>query len=125
MVLIEHPLRSLPRSMDFSGCITKWGTQLGVYDIKYKPRTEIKCQIIADFIVEFTPGGAEESRLNQTMIIQHTKKWKLFIDDASNSQGSGLGIILIAPQGQMLEQTIRLGFLASNNVAVYKALLPE
>ena len=84
-VFTEHLLKSLLRSADFSGCITKWGTQFGAYDIKYKPQTVIKGQILADFIVEFTPGGAKESGLNHTMIIQHTKKWKMFINDASNS----------------------------------------
>ena len=83
--LIEHLLKSLLRSADFSGRITKWGTQLGVYDIKYKPRTAIKGQILADFIAEFSLEGAEEFGLNQTIVIQHTKKWKLFIDGASNS----------------------------------------
>ena len=53
------------------------------------------------------------------------KGWKLYIDGASNSRGSGLGIVLFAPQGQMMELAIRLGFPASNNVAEYEALLHE
>ena len=53
------------------------------------------------------------------------KGWKLYIDGASNSRGSGLGIVLSASQGQMMELAIRLGFPASNNVAEYEALLHE
>ena len=45
------------------------------------------------------------------------------IDGASNSRGSGLGIVLSALQGQMMELAIRLGFLASNNVVEYETLL--
>lgn len=42
IVLTEHPLKALLRSVDFLGQITKWGAQLGAYDIKYQPRTSIK-----------------------------------------------------------------------------------
>ena len=49
--------------------------------------------------------------------------WRLYIDGASNSRGSGLGVVLTAPQGQMMELAIRLGFPTSNNVAEYESLL--
>ena len=42
VVLIQLPLRSLTRSVDFTGRIAKWGTILGVFDIKYMPCTSIK-----------------------------------------------------------------------------------
>jgi hypothetical protein len=35
IVLTEHPLKAVLRSADFSGRISKWGAQLGVYDIRY------------------------------------------------------------------------------------------
>jgi ribonuclease HI len=47
----------------------------------------------------------------------------LYINGASNSRGSSLGVVLSAPQGQMMELAIHLGFPASNNVAEYEALL--
>jgi ribonuclease HI len=49
--------------------------------------------------------------------------WTLYVDGAANSRGSGLGIVLISPEGEMLEQAVRLGFGASNNEAEYEALL--
>jgi hypothetical protein len=85
VVLTEHPLKALLRSIDFSRCITKWGAQLGAYDIKYQPRTSIKRQVLANFIAEFTPIDAEPLGRNQVLPIQQTKKWKLYIDGASNS----------------------------------------
>ena len=42
MVLTSLPLKVLFRSSDFSGRISKWGAQLGAYDVRYKPRTAIK-----------------------------------------------------------------------------------
>ena len=34
-----------------------------------------------------------------------------------------MGIVLISPEGELLEQAVRLGFGASNNEAEYEALL--
>ena len=42
VVLVQLPLRSLLRSVDYTGRIAKWGTILGAFDIKYMPRTSIK-----------------------------------------------------------------------------------
>ena len=49
--------------------------------------------------------------------------WELFVDGASNSKGSGAGIVLVSPEGSILEQAIRLKFSASNNEAEYEALM--
>uniref|UniRef100_A0A2N9GWW3 RNase H type-1 domain-containing protein n=1 Tax=Fagus sylvatica TaxID=28930 RepID=A0A2N9GWW3_FAGSY len=51
-------LFALFRSSDFSGRISKWGAQLGAYNVRYKPRTAIKGQVLADFIAEFAPGNS-------------------------------------------------------------------
>ena len=47
----------------------------------------------------------------------------LYVDGAANSRGSGLGIVLISPDGELLDQIVRLGFGGSNNQAEYEALL--
>ena len=53
VVLTQLPLKSVLRSADYTGRIAKWGTILGVFDIKYMPRTSIKGQVFADLIAEF------------------------------------------------------------------------
>ena len=123
VVLTEQPLKAVLRSADFSGRISKWGAQLGAYDINYRPRTSIKGQVLADFIAEFTPAEMGPMWVNHVSSTQHMERWRLYIDGASNSRDSGLGVVLIAPQGQMMELAIHLGFPASNNVAEYEALL--
>ena len=45
------------------------------------------------------------------------------VDRASQSSGSGVGLLLQSPTGKQLEQAIRLGFPTSNNEAEYKAIL--
>ena len=45
------------------------------------------------------------------------------MDGASTRHGAGLGIVLISPDGLVVEQTVNLGFPASNNEAEYEMLL--
>ena len=45
------------------------------------------------------------------------------MDGASNTRGSGIGVVMISPEGVRLEKSLRLGFHASNNEAEYEALI--
>uniref|UniRef100_A0A2N9IK88 RNase H type-1 domain-containing protein n=1 Tax=Fagus sylvatica TaxID=28930 RepID=A0A2N9IK88_FAGSY len=127
IILTSLPLKALFRSSDFSGQISKWGALLGAYDVRYKPRTAIKGQVLADFIAEFAPENNNQSTREERPkdIEQNLEKkgWALYVDGAANSRGSGLGIVLISPEGELLEQAVRLGFSASNNEAEYEILL--
>uniref|UniRef100_A0A2N9J139 Uncharacterized protein n=1 Tax=Fagus sylvatica TaxID=28930 RepID=A0A2N9J139_FAGSY len=49
--------------------------------------------------------------------------WKVYVDGASNSKGSGTGVVIITPDETVIEQSIRLNFKASNNEAEYEAVL--
>ena len=42
VILTQLPLKSILRSADYTGGIAKWGIILGVFDIKYMPRTSVK-----------------------------------------------------------------------------------
>ena len=56
-VLTEYPLQSLLKRSDFTGQIAKWGTRLGAFDVRYKPRGSVKGQVLVDFMAEFSPEG--------------------------------------------------------------------
>ena len=49
------------------GRIVKWGTILGVFDIKYMPRTSIKGQVLPDLVAEFTESQRGEDNEEQGM----------------------------------------------------------
>ena len=51
--------------------------------------------------------------------------WKLFFDGSACVEGSGIGVILVAPGGQSFEFSFRIGYgdKCSNNQAEYEALL--
>ena len=53
VVLIQLPLKSILRSVDYIGGIAKWGTILRAFDIKYMPRTSVKGQVFVDLVAEF------------------------------------------------------------------------
>ncbi|KAM6563334.1 hypothetical protein CsatB_023332 [Cannabis sativa] len=52
-VLTNYPLRQVLAKPEASGRLLKWAMELSQFDIKYKPRTAIKGQALADFILEF------------------------------------------------------------------------
>ncbi|GJS57276.1 reverse transcriptase domain-containing protein [Tanacetum coccineum] len=62
-------------------------------------------------------------RLRRAKEKDNTKKWTLFIDRASNSKGSGAGLVLISPSRIEFTYALRLNFTSTNNEAEYKALL--
>ena len=95
----------------------KWAIKLSEFDIRYKPKTTIKGQVLADFVMEFT--SAEPAQNVQAM--NDLPIWKLSVDGASNAQGSGAGLILTSPEGIDIEYALRFGFQASNNEAEYEA----
>ena len=51
--LTQFPLKSILRSVDYTGRIAKWVTILGAFDIKYMPCTSVKGQVLADLVAEF------------------------------------------------------------------------
>ena len=97
----------------------KWAIELSEFDIIYKPKTAIKGQVLADFIMEFT--SAEPAKDAQTTT--DLSIWKLSIDGDSNAQGSGAGLILTSPKGIDIEYALGFGFHASNNEAKYEAVI--
>ena len=97
----------------------KWAIELSEFDIRYKPKTAIKGQVLVDFIMEFT--SAEPAKNAQTMTDLFI--WKLSVDGASKAQGSGAGLILTSPEGIDIEYALRFGFHASNNEAEYEAVI--
>ncbi|KAK2996117.1 hypothetical protein RJ639_029511, partial [Escallonia herrerae] len=91
----------------------------GEFDIQYKPHTTIKAQTLADFIIECTLPEDPP----QLLISKAPDPWNLYVDGSSAVASSGAGIILISPEGFVVEYALRFGFQALNNEAEYEALL--
>lgn len=66
--------------------------ELGEYGLKYQPRTEIKSQVLADFIADFTFKLHLKAERELFAIINSNNTvelWTLSIDGSSDSRGIG------------------------------------
>ncbi|KAK2999905.1 hypothetical protein RJ639_023671 [Escallonia herrerae] len=54
VVVTDQPLRKVLMSPEASERLVNWSVELGEFDLQYKPRTAVKAQALADFIVECT-----------------------------------------------------------------------
>ena len=97
----------------------KWVIALSEFDIRYKPRTEIKWKILANVIMEFTSAKPTET----AQLASDLPIWRLSVDGAANAHGSGAGLILTSPDGTILEYALRFRFQASDNKAEYEAVI--
>ena len=54
IVLTNQPLKRAMSSLEAAGRMALWAIELSKFDIQYRPRTEIKGQVVADFIAKYT-----------------------------------------------------------------------
>ena len=57
----EYPMKQILHKLETFGRLIKWAIELSEFDIRYKPRTAVKGQILADFDMEFTPAQSTEA----------------------------------------------------------------
>ncbi|CAN1298933.1 Transposon Tf2-6 polyprotein [Linum perenne] len=112
-VVINLPLRTALRSIGVAGRMSKWAVELSEYDVHFQPRTAIKAQALADFVVEGCVRAEERP----------DDYWELYIDGASSKNGAGAGIVLKSPQGVLHETALRFNKSRTNNAAEYGVLL--
>ncbi|XP_074337351.1 uncharacterized protein LOC141674543 [Apium graveolens] len=129
-----YPLRYILHKPESSGRMLKWAIELGQFDVEYFPRTIIKGQSLADFILEFDsevdnkaivlaePSLQENPPVDVREEFPHPW-WILHVNGAVNNNGAGVGIILITPEGHHLMSAIHFKFYVTNNDAEYEALI--
>ena len=106
----EYPMKQVLHKPETSGRLMKWAIELSEFDIRYKPKTAIKWQVLANFVMEFTSTElAKDTQTKPDLPI-----WKLSLDGVANAQGSGVGLILTSSKGIDIEYALRFRFPASN-----------
>ncbi|GKV08871.1 hypothetical protein SLEP1_g20442 [Rubroshorea leprosula] len=100
----------------FALVYTARNVELSEYDLKFQPRTTIKGQAIADFLVECISATKEEKAPEHPV-------WVLYMDGAASIEGSGAGAVLVGPDGFKSEHALRFKFQTTNNAAEYEALV--
>ena len=115
----EYPMKQVLHKPETFGRLMKWAIELSEFNIRYKPKTAIKGQILANFVMEFTSAELAEA----TQLTSYLPIWRLSVDGAANAQGSGAELILTSPDGIDIEYALRFWFRASNNKAEYEAII--
>jgi ribonuclease HI len=128
VVVTSFPLRAILHNSNATGNITKWAAELA----EFQPRHAIKSQVLADFIVEWTPppyapggpdpepGPTPAGRGGPVFTEHH---WTLFFDGSTRQESAGAGVVLVGPDGDQLKYVVRLEFKATNNMEEYEALI--
>ncbi|GJY19149.1 reverse transcriptase domain-containing protein [Tanacetum coccineum] len=83
-VITDQPIKQIISRPDVAGRLQKWSVMLGEHNIIYRPRTSVKGQILADFLVE-KPG---ENPPDTSVVKTLPKPWILFTDGSSCVDGS-------------------------------------
>jgi hypothetical protein len=112
-VLTEYPLRKILQKPDLS--IVNWAIELGQFDIEFHPRTSIKGQALADFLVEFCNIPESEE-------LPKESTWVVYVDGSSTGKRSGVGVMLLNLEGQELRFAVKLSFVPTNSEAVIASL---
>ncbi|GJZ41135.1 reverse transcriptase domain-containing protein [Tanacetum coccineum] len=118
-VITDQPIKQIISRPDVAGRLQKWSVMLGEHNITYRPRTSVKGQILADFLVE----KPDENPPDTSAVETPPEPWTLFTDGSSCVDGSGAGLILTNPEGAEFTYALRFQFTASNNEAEYEALI--
>ncbi|GJV89360.1 reverse transcriptase domain-containing protein [Tanacetum coccineum] len=121
IVLTDKPIKQILSKPKKSGRVAKWAIELGDHKIKLKGRNSIKGQILTYLLAE-TPSVTNKEEDEETKKEKQTpskakKTWKLYTDEASSSDGSGSGLMLISTEGKEYTYALRFKFEATNNEA--------
>ena len=74
-------------------------------------------------MADFSSDILEEADKEVQQLEEAGENWILYTDGASNIRGTGLGILLKSPQGDIIPLSISCEFQATNNEAEYEALI--
>jgi ribonuclease HI len=115
-VVSSFLLGEIIRNPDAAGRIAKWSVELMGETLAYASCKEIKSQILADFVAEWT-----DTQLPPPQI--QAECWTFYFDGLIMKTGAGAGLLFVSPLGEHMRYAVRLHFPASNNMAEYEALL--
>jgi hypothetical protein len=54
-VVTSFPLKAILHNSNATGNIAKWAAELAEFQLDFQPRHAVKSQVLADFIIEWTP----------------------------------------------------------------------
>ncbi|GAA0152666.1 hypothetical protein LIER_11087 [Lithospermum erythrorhizon] len=122
VVVTEQPIKRILSNPAQTGRLTKWAIELSEFEITFIPKTGVKAQVLANFIIECTTRDPQKGR-EYIPDLPERPQWTLYVDGASNPEGSGAGILIQGPEGLQFEYALRFSFKTTNNEAEYEAMV--
>jgi hypothetical protein len=119
VVVTSFPLRAILHNPNATSNIAKWAAELAEFQLDFQPRHAIKSQVLANFIVEWTPppcapGGPSlvpsPTLAERRGPIFTEPHWTLFFDGSARQQSACAGVVLVGPGGDQLKYVVRLEF---------------
>jgi hypothetical protein len=119
VVVTSFLLRAILHNSNATGNIAKWAAELAEFQLDFQPRHTVKSQVLADFIVEWTPppsapGGPDpdsDPTPAEPRVPVFTKPHvMLFFDGSARQQGGGAGVALVDPSGDQVKYMVHLEF---------------
>ncbi|GJW53856.1 reverse transcriptase domain-containing protein [Tanacetum coccineum] len=102
-----------------SGRVAKWVIELGENDTMFQTRDDSDKETLKDFLIKAPPEDNRKEVERKTNTKREETKlsceWKLYTDGASSSNGSGVGLMLIDPEGKEYTYAMRFKFDTTNN----------
>ncbi|XP_050896236.1 uncharacterized protein LOC127102972 [Lathyrus oleraceus] len=137
------PIKYIFEKPVVTGRIARWQMLLTEYDIQYVTQKAIKGSVLSDYLAHLPVEGYKSLRFDfpdeDIMFIRDFtmpgfevspeegpkpgSRWTLVFDDAFNTRGHGIGVVITSPTGFHLLFTARLCFDCTNNMAEYEACI--
>jgi ribonuclease HI len=120
------PLKYLFEKPALTGKLSRWLILLAEFDLTYVAKNTIKGTEIAEHCAGHPIGEDDlnDDFPNENVLnIEEKATWNMYFDGAYNQHGYGVRVLLIEPDGVHIPLSIKLNFLATNNVAEYEACI--
>ncbi|KAI4347842.1 hypothetical protein L6164_008620 [Bauhinia variegata] len=127
------PMKFIFEKPYLSGRLAKWQIVLSEYDIVYMTKKFVKGSAIADHLADNPIEDYEPMKFEfpdeDILVVDKeeenvkSNRWKMCFDEAVNIHGSGVGAVVISPEGKQFPTAIKLEFECTNNMAEYEACI--
>jgi hypothetical protein len=92
VVVTSYTLKAILHNSNAMGNIAKWAAELAEFQLDFQPRHAVKSQVLADFIMEWTPspsapGGPDPDSdltpMDPRALVFTESHWTLFFDGSA------------------------------------------
>ena len=80
------------------------------FGLKFEITSTIQSRVLAEFIAEWTSTLDEEIQETALPGREVSRDWIIYFDGAFSLQGTGAGVLLVAPTGEHLKYVIQMHF---------------